>query len=68
MPIKKIALLKGGPMLVFGVSKIDDIPLADASSSDPPLALCRCGCSNDKPFCDGAHKECEVDLPNGSIE
>lgn len=22
------------------------------------ISFCRCGCSNNKPFCDGAHKSC----------
>ncbi len=25
------------------------------------IGLCRCGKSNNKPFCDGAHKQCEFD-------
>ncbi|MCH2666283.1 CDGSH iron-sulfur domain-containing protein, partial [bacterium] len=23
-----------------------------------PIALCRCGATENKPFCDGAHKNC----------
>ena len=30
--------------------------------SKPVLALCRCGFSKKKPFCDGSHKECGLDL------
>ena len=27
--------------------------------SQKTIALCRCGQSSNKPFCDGAHKKCE---------
>jgi CDGSH-type Zn-finger protein len=47
-----------GPYLVTGAVK-----LTDASGNDivvppgkPGIALCRCGLSQNKPFCDGAHK------------
>jgi CDGSH-type Zn-finger protein len=45
-----------GPLLVRG-----DVRLVDADGNTIPrhrrtLALCRCGASNVKPFCDGTHK------------
>lgn len=52
----KITVRRNGPYLVEG----DDVSLADASggaiaTERRPFALCRCGASENKPFCDGAH-------------
>ncbi|MDQ4058550.1 MAG: CDGSH iron-sulfur domain-containing protein [Actinomycetota bacterium] len=48
-----------GPLLVTGPVK-----LVDAEGNEfqvdmrkGNIALCRCGASHDKPFCDGSHKQ-----------
>jgi CDGSH-type Zn-finger protein len=53
---------KSGP-LVFELSA--GVKLVDHEGNPHPLptgkplvALCRCGQSKNKPFCDGAHKDC----------
>lgn len=56
--IKTVAL-KNGPLMVTGDLK--ELELADASgnlynlSGKEKVALCRCGASGNKPFCDGQH-------------
>lgn len=52
----RITVRRNGPYLVEG----DDVSLSDASGGAiaverRPVALCRCGASENKPFCDGAH-------------
>ncbi|HWZ45649.1 MAG TPA: CDGSH iron-sulfur domain-containing protein [Candidatus Saccharimonadales bacterium] len=52
---------KNGPYVVSG--DINDIQLTDADGNKYDLtgkqtvALCRCGASVNKPFCDGAHSK-----------
>lgn len=53
-----VQTLKNGPLLVKGPVQIQDaagnpVPAKDATGT---VALCRCGQSKTKPFCDGSHK------------
>ncbi len=50
-------LLKNGPILVSGPHRVvgsDGVAISAGTKG----ALCRCGASANKPFCDGAHKGC----------
>ena len=54
----KISIRPNGPYLVEG-----DVELADVNGNKvdttgrPKIALCRCGASVTKPFCDGTHSK-----------
>ncbi|MCL6294237.1 (4Fe-4S)-binding protein [Jejuia spongiicola] len=50
----KVEVLENGPLLVYGTLKVTH---KDGSSEtkNKTTAFCRCGASNNKPFCDGAH-------------
>ena len=50
----KIEERENGPLMVSGVSKINDAN--GEVETKPVMALCRCGASKNKPFCDGSHK------------
>ncbi|HUQ92581.1 MAG TPA: CDGSH iron-sulfur domain-containing protein [Bryobacteraceae bacterium] len=71
MPDTKITVNNNGPLRLEG-----DFTITDASGKTyglggrTVLSLCRCGLSENKPFCDGAHgrqgfqSSCEArDLP-----
>lgn len=50
-----IKIKENGPLLVEG-----DFKLVDAAGNEIPIlkkALCRCGGSTTKPFCDGTHSK-----------
>jgi CDGSH-type Zn-finger protein len=45
-----------GPYLVEGDIDLYDTGGSKVSTQErPKIALCRCGASSNKPFCDGAH-------------
>jgi CDGSH-type Zn-finger protein len=51
-----IRLRKNGPYVV----EVDDVRIVDWDGNEyvvkrRPVALCRCGASTTKPFCDGTH-------------
>ena len=52
----KITVKKNGPYIVSGI-----VDLRDADGNTYPakatMALCRCGASTTKPFCDGTHSK-----------
>jgi CDGSH-type Zn-finger protein len=54
MPEVTIEIVRNGPLIVNG-----PVELRDADGSLYPvkerIALCRCGGSTTKPFCDGTH-------------
>ncbi len=50
-----IRLAQNGPLLVEGVHTIYAAGREEEVSGEK-CALCRCGASKNKPFCDGAHK------------
>jgi CDGSH-type Zn-finger protein len=56
MPDVKITVRKNGPYVVSG-----PVELKDADGNSYPvkdvMALCRCGASTTKPFCDGTHSK-----------
>jgi CDGSH-type Zn-finger protein len=51
---------KNGPFVVEGpITVVDHEGNAFALSADKPaIALCRCGQSTRRPFCDGTHNRC----------
>jgi hypothetical protein len=56
----KIQVNKGGPYLVKGTVLIVNKDGTE-TQKEGSFALCRCGGSKNKPYCDGSHKEIEFD-------
>ncbi|WP_010584874.1 CDGSH iron-sulfur domain-containing protein [Schlesneria paludicola] len=57
MPDVTIKTRENGPFLVTGpVTLIDHLGNQYDISGKENVALCRCGASSRRPFCDGTHK------------
>jgi CDGSH-type Zn-finger protein len=52
----RITPYKDGPLLVRGPFKLTDQEGNEVELHRRTIALCRCGRSRIKPFCDGTHK------------
>jgi CDGSH-type Zn-finger protein len=59
MPDVSIRTRENGPLLVTGpITLVDPDGNQFDISGKESVALCRCGQSQRKPFCDGQHKNC----------
>lgn len=60
--MNNIKVRNNGPLLCTG-----DIEVYDADGhlleEAEDIALCRCGASHNKPFCDGSHRDCGFSHP-----
>lgn len=54
--ITEIELLTNGPLLIKGTIEIKDAE-GNSTEKEGVTALCRCGASGNKPFCDGTHSK-----------
>lgn len=61
-PLNSIMVRPDGPLIATGNIQVRD---ADGKllASGNDIALCRCGASQNKPFCDGSHKESGFEDP-----
>ncbi|MES2516706.1 MAG: (4Fe-4S)-binding protein [Bacteroidota bacterium] len=49
-----VEVLENGPLLVYGNLKVKD-KAGNESLKTQTTAFCRCGASQNKPYCDGSH-------------
>jgi 3-phenylpropionate/trans-cinnamate dioxygenase ferredoxin subunit len=48
---------RNGPLIVEGVVELFDTNDNKITLDKNRIALCRCGASSNKPFCDGTHSQ-----------
>ena len=49
-----VEVLANGPLLVYGILRVKDKD-GNEEVKNKTTAFCRCGASNNKPYCDGSH-------------
>jgi CDGSH-type Zn-finger protein len=64
-----IKIRPNGPYLVTGPIELTDpdgnvVPIPDGKTT---VALCRCGASTTKPFCDGTHSKIGFDAAKAAV-
>lgn len=54
--INKVSFIPNGPLMIEGNAMIKGVDGNLLNAADK-VFLCRCGNSENKPFCDGSHKK-----------
>jgi CDGSH-type Zn-finger protein len=52
----KVTIVENGPCLIDGTATYIDADGNEQKTDRERVALCRCGLSSNKPFCDGTHR------------
>jgi CDGSH-type Zn-finger protein len=63
-PGATITPYRDGPLIVRGNFRLTDQDGAEIDPGRDTIALCRCGKSGIKPFCDGTHKRSGFSAPS----
>ncbi len=66
MPDARITSYRDGPLLVRGPVRLEDQDGNEIEAQGGTIALCRCGKSRLRPFCDGSHKLVRFRAPSGA--
>ncbi len=65
----KIKVLANGPYVVEGEGTLVQIKEGkEEIINQKAVALCRCGASENKPFCDGKHKQIRFQAPEAEFQ
>ena len=64
-PRATVTPYKDGPLILRGEFQITDVDGAIIDPGRATVALCRCGRSALKPFCDGSHRLTEFHAKSG---
>jgi CDGSH-type Zn-finger protein len=59
---------RNGPYLIRGPFRLTDQDGNDVEVRRGTIALCRCGKSRTRPFCDGTHKLIDFSAPSAPAE
>ena len=62
----RITSYRDGPLLVRGPVRLEDQDGNPIDAGTGTIALCRCGKSRLRPFCDGTHKLVRFSAPSGA--
>ncbi len=63
--VNSITPYRDGPLLIRGDFRLQDQDGNEIESGRDTVALCRCGKSRMRPFCDGSHKLIGFRAPSG---
>jgi len=65
----EIKVRESGPYKVTGPITLIDADGSEFEVGEPgtPIALCRCGASTTKPFCDGTHSKVGFDAAERAV-